>query len=62
MTEQQIRTLGARRIAAARNITVAAAAQVLEANPRVLAMLRIEITALSPEQLAAEDKIEGPHG
>jgi len=59
-TETQVRTIGARRIAAARNITVAAAAQVLDANPGVLAMLRVEINALSPEQLAAEDKLEGP--
>jgi hypothetical protein len=60
MNETQILTIAARRIATARGITSAAAVAVLAANPDVLALLRLEITALSPEQLAREEFIDSP--
>jgi hypothetical protein len=60
MTTNDVITFAARRLAKARGITVAAAAEVVAANPETVAQLRLELAAMTSEQLAALEEIDSP--
>lgn len=60
MTDIDVFTLAAARLADARGITRAAAAEILARDPTSLAEMKIEFEAMTPEQLVAEHRIDSP--
>lgn len=59
-TNAQVLRISALRLAKARGITTAAAAQILQAHPDVLAECQAQLAGMTAEQIEAEETIDSP--